>query len=63
MTALLEKAFSKPAQLPASIRQLARQLLEDIAAELKWDQTLAKSKNLLERQADKARSAKRRRLL
>lgn len=61
MTALLENAFSKASHLPKSIQeQLARQMLEEIDAELKWDPSLAKSQDFLEKQAEKARDAKRR---
>jgi hypothetical protein len=61
MTALLEQAFNKASHLPRAVQeQLARQMLEDIEAELKWDQTLATSQHFLEREADKARNARRR---
>ena len=41
MTALLEKAFNKASRLPEAVQeQLARQLLEDIAGEPKWDKSL-----------------------
>jgi len=61
MTASLNKAFAKASHLPAPIQnQLAQQLLDDIAGELKWDQTLAGSQKLLESMANKARKAKRR---
>ena len=55
MTTALEKAFAKAARLPAQTQnQLASQLLADIADESKWDQTLAKSQNLLDKMAQKA---------
>jgi cell division inhibitor SulA len=49
MTAILEKAFAKASNLPNDLQKLlAEQLLEDIAAESKWDKTLANSQKLLE---------------
>ena len=60
MTATLEKAFAKAANLPDELQeQLAEQLLQDIEAEKKWDRTLAKSQHLLEKLARQARRAKR----
>ena len=60
MTALLEKAFAKASHLPQALQeQLAEQLIDDIEGELKWDQTLAGSQDLLEKLASKAREAKR----
>jgi len=60
MTPSLTKAFAKASKLPASVQeQLAEQLLEDIAGEMKWDQTLAGSQDLLESMASKARRARR----
>jgi len=60
MTASLEQAFAKASHLPRAAQdQLARQMLRDIEGELKWDQTLAESQDLLEKMAGKARSAKR----
>jgi hypothetical protein len=62
MTALLEKAFAKASNLPRAVQQqLAKQMLEDIEGELKWDQTLADSQDLLETLATKARDSKRQR--
>ncbi len=60
MTALLEKVFAEASHLPKAVQeQLAEQMLEDIAAELKWDRTLAGSQRLLEKMATKARRAKK----
>jgi len=60
MTASLEKAFAKASDLPTEAQeQLAEQLLEDIDGEMKWDQTLANSQDLLEKLAQQARAAKR----
>ncbi|KAA0229952.1 hypothetical protein EDS67_09040 [candidate division KSB1 bacterium] len=55
MTALLSQAFNKAAELPETVQeQIAQQLLEDIEAELKWDQTFAKTQDQLAKLADKA---------
>jgi len=55
MTTLLQQAFEKASQLPADLQdQLAQDLLEDIAGEMRWDTTLAHSENLLEKLAEKA---------
>ncbi len=55
MTALLSQAFDKAAKLPEAIQeQIALQLLEDIDAESKWDQTFAETQNQLAKLADKA---------
>ena len=60
MTATLEKAFAKAADLPEALQdQLAAQLLEDIKAETKWDRTLARSQVMLEKMAQTAVRAKR----
>jgi len=60
MTALLAKAFAKASRLPqAAQEQLAEQLLAEVEGELQWDQTLARSQNLLEKMAADARRAKR----
>jgi hypothetical protein len=62
MTALLKKALAKAANLPKPVQnELAKQLLEDIEAELKWDRTLAspKSQKLLASMAKKAIKARR----
>ncbi len=56
MTLLLKNAFEKASQLPDDAQELlAHQLLDDIEAELRWDETLSKSQNSLEKLADKAR--------
>ena len=55
MTELLEKAFAEAARLPEEEQDmLARTLLEDFAAEEKWDQTLANSPDKLAALADEA---------
>ncbi len=55
MTRLLTQAFEQAAKLPPAIQNdLARRLLDDLIAESKWDQTLARTQNQLERLADEA---------
>jgi len=55
MTGLLEKAFAKAANLPEEEQdELARVLLEDLAAEERWDQAFASSQDELTTLADKA---------
>ena len=55
MTELLEKAFAEAANLPAEEQdQLAKILLEDLAAEEKWDQAFATSQDDLAALADEA---------
>jgi hypothetical protein len=61
MTSALRKAFTKASDLPRHAQEeLARQLLDDIAGELKWDDTLANSQVLLEQMAQGALEAKNR---
>ena len=56
MTDLLTKAFEEAQKLPEKSQDaLAVQLLKDIEADSKWDETLAKSPDLLAALADKAR--------
>jgi hypothetical protein len=60
MTAALQKAFTQAAKMPDDLQeQLARQLLEDIEGEKKWDVTLAKSQKVLEQLARRAKEASR----
>lgn len=55
MTDLLSKAFQKVSKLPENLQdEVATQLLEDMEGEFKWDETLAKSQNELEKMSDKA---------
>ncbi|HVQ39110.1 MAG TPA: hypothetical protein VMS31_16345 [Pyrinomonadaceae bacterium] len=55
MTALLERAFAEAANLPEEDQDhLARTLLEDLAAEGKWDQAFANSHDKLAALADEA---------
>lgn len=55
MTELLEKAFAEAANLPEDEQDLlARTLLEDLAAEEKWDEAFARSHDELATLADEA---------
>jgi hypothetical protein len=55
MTELLEKAFTEASKLPQEAQDmLARMLLDDLAAEEKWDGTFAQSQDKLARLADEA---------
>ena len=55
MTELLERAFAEASKLPQEAQDmLAKMLLEDLAAEGKWDETFAKSRDELARLADEA---------
>lgn len=55
MTRLLTRAFEEASKLPQPMQdQLGHQILEDLAAELQWDQTLARSQDQLEQLAQEA---------
>ncbi len=55
MTKLLAQAFDKAAELPEDLQDLlARELLEEIEWESRWDATLAGSQEKLERLAERA---------
>lgn len=55
MTELLDKAFAEAANLPEHEQDvLAKALLEDLAAEEKWDETFANSHDKLAVLADEA---------
>jgi len=55
MTELLEKAFAEASKLPQEVQDmLAKMLLEDLAAEGKWDEAFAGSPDKLEILADEA---------
>ena len=57
MTELLEKAFAEAANLPEHEQDvLAKALLEDLAAEEKWDKSFANSHDELAVLADEALS-------
>jgi predicted house-cleaning noncanonical NTP pyrophosphatase (MazG superfamily) len=61
MTVALKKAFARASDLPAPLQeQLAQELNEYVEGEMKWDETLARSQDVLERLAEKARNAKKR---
>ncbi|MGC2237211.1 MAG: hypothetical protein WA584_13685 [Pyrinomonadaceae bacterium] len=67
MTELLEKAFAKASELPQDEQDLlAQSLLDDLAAEEKWDEAFANSQDALSSLADEAlaehRAGKTRRL-
>ena len=55
MTDLLTKAFEQASKLPTGMQdEIAKQILEDIDGEMKWDETLAKSQKKLSELASKA---------
>jgi hypothetical protein len=55
MTELLEKAFAEASKLPREAQDmLAKMLLDDLAAEEKWDETFAQSQDKLAQLADEA---------
>jgi hypothetical protein len=55
MTNLLKQAFEKAATLSDDLQeQLARQILEELEAEARWDATLASSQDKLDQLAEKA---------
>ena len=55
MTKLLAEAFDKASELSENLQdELARELLDDLAAEARWDQALAESADGLDRMARKA---------
>lgn len=61
MTELLAQAVEKVSKLPAELQdELARQILEDLVGESRWDQTLARSQDQLEELADQALAEMRR---
>lgn len=55
MTKLLEKAFTEASKLPLVMQNMiAEKLLEDINAEVEWDESFADSQHELSRLADEA---------
>ena len=55
MTALLQVAFDKASALPSDVQELlAKELIEEIEWETRWDRTLADSQPVLDRLAEKA---------
>lgn len=55
MTKLLKKAFEEASKLPELEQNvLAKQLLDDLVAEKKWEKAFAGSEDILSRLADEA---------
>ena len=55
MTDLLAEAFKQASLLPEAVQdQLAQELLDELAADRKWDETLERTQDALIRMADKA---------
>ena len=55
MTKLLAEAFEKASKLPENLQdELARDLLEELTGEARWDQTLAQSADALDEMAEQA---------
>jgi hypothetical protein len=55
MTKLLAEAFQKASELPENLQdELARELLDGLAWEARWDQALAESGEALDRMAEQA---------
>ena len=55
MTTLLQEAFDKASKLPPGTQDLlAREILEEIEGEARWDETLTNSQPLLEKMAQRA---------
>ena len=55
MTRLLEEAFEEASKLPELEQNaLAKRLLNELAAERKWDKAFASSEDVLSRLADEA---------
>ena len=55
MTGFLEKAFAAASKLPQEDQDMsAKMLLDDLAAEEKWDETFARSQDKLALLADEA---------
>jgi len=55
MTKLLTKAFEQASSLPEDLQdQVATELLDEIAWEARWDQTLANSQDKLDQLAEEA---------
>jgi hypothetical protein len=55
MTKLLSQAFEKASELPEALQdQLARELLEELAGEARWDQALEQSPDVIDQMAEEA---------
>ena len=64
MTKLLEKAFKKASLLSAGEQNaLAKWMIEEIESEKKWDETFAESEDILDKLADEALEAHKKRIL
>ncbi len=55
MTKLLTEAFEEASRLPEGLQdQLARELLDELASEGRWETTLAESQSKVDQLAEKA---------
>ncbi len=55
MTKLLTEAFEEASRLPEGLQdQLARELLDELAGESRWETTLAESQSKVDQLAEKA---------
>jgi hypothetical protein len=55
MTALLQEAFKKASALPTEVQELvAKELIEEIEWETRWDRTLAESQHVLDQLTTRA---------
>jgi hypothetical protein len=55
MTKLLAQAFAKASELPENLQdELARELLQELAGEALWDQTLGESAGAVDKLAEQA---------
>jgi hypothetical protein len=55
VTELLSRAFERASELHPTLQdELARQILEDLVGESKWEETLARTQDQLEKLADQA---------
>lgn len=55
VTKLLAQAFEKASELPEDLQdEFARELLDELAGEARWDQTLEQSAEALDRMAEQA---------
>ena len=56
MTKLLQKAFQEASKLPDPLQDiLAKEFIEEMEWEAKWDKTLEESQNVLDTLSDKAK--------
>jgi hypothetical protein len=55
MTKLLAQAFEKASQLPENLQdELAKELIDALTWEARWDKSLAESSDQLDKMAEKA---------